>query len=67
MKFNKGFAADIRNAAWTSPRIAPINKADDADGICLFSVSILATSRLLPIDCELYVFSWPSKKTFPKA
>jgi len=35
MKFNKGFAAEISNVAWTRPRIPPKYNADEAEGIFL--------------------------------
>jgi len=48
MKFNKGFAKDIRNIAWMRPRTPPINNADEAEGICLLlcsSLTILKDSQ----------------------
>lgn len=53
MKFNNGFAPDMRKIAWTKPRIAPITNADEADGICLLSFSILDTSKMLIRDFDL--------------
>lgn len=53
MKFNKGFAAEIKNAAWMIPRMPPIINAEDADGMCLFSCLILATSKLLASNSDL--------------
>lgn len=35
----------------------PITNADEADGICLLSLSILTISKLPPFDCDLYAFS----------
>jgi len=53
MKFNKGFAADIRNIAWMSPRMPPINIADEAEGICLLLCSSLAILKHSPTKSEL--------------
>ena len=53
MKFNRGFAPEIRNIAWRRPRMPPITNVDEADGICLLSGSNLAISKLLPS-----VFGW---------
>lgn len=53
MKFNRGFAPDIRNMACRRPRIPPITNADEADGICLLSGSNLTISKLPPS-----VFGW---------
>ena len=35
MKFNIGFAPEMRNMAWMRPRIPPTTSAAEADGICL--------------------------------
>lgn len=35
----------------------PITNADEADGICLLSLSILTISKLPPFDWDLYAFS----------
>lgn len=61
MKFNRGFAPEIRNKAWRRPRMPPITSADEADGICLLSGSILTTSKLLPSVFGRYVPSMHSK------
>lgn len=58
MKFNNGFAPEIRNIAWIRPRMAPIIKAEDADGIFLLSFSILSTLKLLTTDSDLFA-PWP--------
>ena len=57
MKFNSGFAPDMRNIAWIRPRIAPITSADEADGMHLLSFSILSTPKLLTGDFVLYCAS----------
>jgi hypothetical protein len=54
MKFNSGFAPDMRNIAWIRPRIAPITNADEADGMHLLSFSILSIPKLLTGDFALY-------------
>lgn len=54
MKFSSGFAPDIRNIAWTRPRIAPMTKADEADGIHLFPFSLLSISKLPASDFDLH-------------
>ena len=48
MKFNRGFAPEIRNMAWRRPRMPPVTNADEADGIFFLSGSNLAISKLLP-------------------
>ena len=35
----------------------PITNADEADGICLFVLSILSISKLPTFSCDLYSFS----------
>lgn len=35
MKFNRGFAPDMRNMACMRPSMLPITNADEAEGICL--------------------------------
>lgn len=46
MKFNKGLAQDMRNIAWSIPRMPPITRADEAEGIFLLLVSALTASKL---------------------
>ena len=53
MKFNKGFAAAIRNAAWMRPRMPPITSADEAEGICLLLGSFLTTLKLPPTKYDM--------------
>lgn len=48
MKFNRGFAPAIRTMAWTRPRMLPIAKADEADGIFLLLCSGFPISKVLP-------------------
>jgi len=52
MKFNKGFAADMRNIAWMMPRMAPISNADEAEGICLLLCSNLTILKSIPIKSD---------------
>jgi hypothetical protein len=53
MKFNKGFAAEISNVAWTRPRIPPKYSADEAEGICLLLLpSTLTTLKLSTTESE---------------
>lgn len=49
MKFNNGFAPDMRKMAWKRPRMLPITNADEADGMCLLLGICLNfdTSKLL--------------------
>lgn len=54
MKFNIGFAPDIRKAAWMKPRMAPMINADDADGMCLFSGFGFTTSKDVVVVSDLY-------------
>ena len=53
MKFNKGFAADIRNIAWMRPRMPPRTSADEAEGICLLLGSFLTMSKQPPTKSDL--------------
>lgn len=54
MKLNKGFAAEISNIAWMTPRIPPMNNADEAEGICLLLCSTSLTKlKLLISESEL--------------
>ena len=46
MKPNRGFAPNMRNMARMRPTMLPITNADEADGICLLSLSILTISKL---------------------
>lgn len=57
MKPNRGFAPNMRNMACMRPSMLPITNADEADGICLLSLSILTISKLPPFGCDLYAFS----------
>lgn len=54
MKFNKGFAADMRNIAWMMPRMPPITSADEAEGMYLFLCSVLTLLKPLPAKSELW-------------
>ena len=47
MKLKRGLAVDIRNAAWRRPRMAPMIKADEADGMFLFLTEDLLTLKIL--------------------
>ena len=63
MKFNNGFAPDMRNIAWMRPRMAPITKAEDADGIFLLSFSIFSIQKLLTTDSDLSALPAESDRT----
>lgn len=57
MKFNRGFAPDMRNMACMRPSMLPITNADEAEGICLLRFSILSISKLAPLS---FVWYWSS-------
>jgi len=52
MKFNKGFAADMRNTVWMMPRMPPISNAEEAEGICLLLCSNLAILQSIAVKSE---------------
>jgi hypothetical protein len=60
MKFNRGFAPDMRNMACMRPSMLPMINADEADGICLLSLPFLTISKLPTLD--LYAFSYVPDK-----
>lgn len=54
MNFSTGSAPAIRNAAWTTPRIAPMINADEAEGMCLFSGLDFIISKLVAMFSDLH-------------
>lgn len=54
MKFNRGFAADMRNMACMRPSMQPMINADEADGICLLSFSIVTILKLPTLDLDSF-------------
>lgn len=52
MKFNKGFAATMRNIVWMIPRMPPISKADEAEGIRLLLCSNSTILQSIAVKSE---------------
>lgn len=44
MYFNKGLAAKMRNRAWKIPSKTPMNRADEADELCLLRCQLSVIS-----------------------
>lgn len=57
MKFRIGFAPEIKKMAWHSPRMLPMIRADEADGICLFPRLDLTTSKVPLSSSDLHILS----------
>lgn len=55
--FRAGSAKDISKTAWMMPRMPPIIRADEADGMFLFSDSVFTILQLLGCDSNILVQS----------
>lgn len=55
--FKAGSAKDISNTAWMIPSMPPIIRADEADGMLLFSDSVFTILHLLACDSNILVQS----------